>query len=443
MTTFFGLENCLHKPIQELSGGQKQIINLCSVLLLRPDLLLLDEPTSQLDPVLAQEFIKILHQVNQELSLTLVISEHRLDQVFSLADRIIYMEDGQVQYDCKPKEMANRIFKNKDGHALLFLPSITRMFFGIEESLEIASASEIPLSVREGKKSINKVMESLQGKLVKAEEVYPSREEEKKRGESVLLCDEVSYRYNKQKPLILRNLSLSLTKGEFVAILGGNGAGKTTLLQIMAGLLSPQQGSVSLHKKKIKAIHEKERYERIGYVAQNPLLHFVFDTVGEELHAIAQKVQDGAGLERMEEMMEVFDLKSVLSSHPYDISGGQQQKLAIACALISKPEILILDEPTKALDPLSKERFAQLLMQLKQRGLTLVIATHDMEFAASHADKCALLFDGEITNFAKAPAFFSGNYFYTTCVNRVVRNHFPNAISAEEVIEKCKIQKYS
>ncbi|MCR4435117.1 MAG: ATP-binding cassette domain-containing protein [Clostridiales bacterium] len=440
MATFFGLEDCLHKPVAELSGGQKQVVNLCSVMLLKPRVLLLDEPTSQLDPVAAHELIKMVYQINQELSVTVILSEHRLEQLFPIADRITFMEEGTVKYDCTPRDMSRGVMEKRDLKTEPFLPSVTRMFFYMQQGKGGGGTGDIPLSVREGKRFMEKIKGRIQSfieKNGKMERRTPGEEGIDR--DPLLVCKEISFRYDREKPLILQKLSLSVMKGEFLVILGGNGAGKSTLLQVMAGLIRPQQGSVYFKKKKLELIHPKERHEIIGYVAQNPLLHFTFDTVEGELQYMVRKSGKTSSGEKTEEIIELFGLKGLLSRHPYDLSGGQQQKLAIACALIPQPELLLIDEPTKGLDAISKENFALLLKELGKKGTTIVMVTHDTEFAARHAQKCAMLFDGSVTGCSEPAVFFSGNYFYTTAVNRVVRDYLPYAVTDEDVMKACNI----
>jgi len=442
MVTFFGLEDCLYKPVHELSGGQKQIMNLCSVLLLKPRLLLLDEPTSQLDPVSAHEFIKMVYQLNQEFSITVIISEHRLEQVFPIADRVVYMDNGYIKYLGTPKEISKYIIDQNDLETVQFLPSVTRLFFHTHEKEVSNWADSIPLTIREGKQFMKKVADRIQNITDDSninESTCGKGDNDPDESDKILECSDISFRYDKENPLVLKKLSLSVKKGDFLAVLGGNGAGKTTLLQMIAGLIKPRCGNVYFKGTKIERIEQKERYCKIGYVAQNPLLHFTFDTVDAELQFAVQRAGKAHSGEKLKEMIALFDLDSILSRHPYDCSGGQQQKLALACTLIPEPELLLIDEPTKGLDAVSKDRLARLLEELRHNNLTIVMVTHDIEFAANHAKKCAMLFDGSITTCADPTAFFSGNYFYTTAINRAARDYLPNAVTCKDVMQACNI----
>lgn len=243
--------------------------------------------------------------------------------------------------------------------------------------------------------------------------------------EILLSCREVTFRYDKEGREVLRKLSLTLRRGELLAVMGGNGAGKSTLLHVLGGLMKPQRGKAELSKGCTT-----------GLLAQNPLLYFSYDTVAEELQHMAQYAGaslDEAGRE-IDSLLEVFRLRGVLQSHPHDLSGGQQQQTALAMMMLLKPDILLLDEPTKGLDPAAKDRLAALLQQLRGQGASILIVTHDVEFAAKYASRCALLFDGSITAEGAPAEFFSSNYFYTTAVNRMVRDLLPQALTIEDVI---------
>lgn len=429
MVTFFGLTEYLHKPVQELSGGQKQIMNICSVMLTEPKLLLLDEPASQLDPVAARELISMIHQINREFSVTVIISEHRLEELFSIADRVVFMDGGIIKYCNSPAGIAKEIMEDEDSCAAKFIPPIIRLFFSLSKEEDKGSGCSIPMSVREGKHFMQNIGCSFKEP--------PKMDIKRNRADEIISCRDISFRYEKEKPMVLDKLTLKIMEGEFVAILGGNGSGKSTLLLAMAGLIVPQQGSICIRKKKITFMKQTERNAIIGYVAQNPLLHFTFDTVNEELEfALRNSVKTGSKA-KMEELIELFGLKDLMDRHPYDLSGGQQQNLAVACALIPEPEVLLIDEPTKGLDSISKDKLAGLLKSLKCKGTAIVMATHDIEFAAYHAEKCAMLFGGSISDYAEPSRFFSGNYFYTTSVNRAVRDYLPYAITYEDVIRAC------
>ncbi|MEK3795864.1 ATP-binding cassette domain-containing protein [Paenibacillus sp. FSL R7-0204] len=424
----FGLEPLLYRPVHELSGGQKQLMNLASVLLLQPKVLLLDEPTSQLDPVAAREFIMALQRLNEEMAVTVIISEHRLEEVLPLADRVLMLEDGKLLADAAPRLFARQTGSGALTSAGRYLPAASRLYLSLSPEADSAAPENIPLTVREGRRWLHSLMAGTDA-AAGAELVNNLN----RAAASLLTCREVSFRYEKEGREVLRKLSLTLKQGELLAVMGGNGAGKSTLLHVLNGLMKPQRGKIELAKGKTT-----------GLLAQNPLLYFSYDTVAEELQHMGSYagLSPEAAASRIEALLEVFQLREVLQSHPHDLSGGQQQQTALAMMLLMKPDILLLDEPTKGLDPAAKDRLAGLLQQLRGQGISILIVTHDVEFAAKHATRCALLFDGGITAEGTPAEFFSSNYFYTTAVNRMVRDWLPQALTIEDVIRTWPASAY-
>lgn len=447
----FGLEPLLYRPVHELSGGQKQLMNLASVLLLQPRVLLLDEPTSQLDPVAAREFIMALQRLNEEMAVTVIISEHRLEEVLPLADRVLMLEDGKLLADAAPRLFARQTGSGALTSAARYLPAATRLYLSLSPEADSTAPENIPLTVREGRRWLHSLMAGteagagaeLVNNLNRPEAPAPLTSRILSApgaslppipaASSLLTCREVTFRYEKEGREVLRKLSLTLNQGEFLAVMGGNGAGKSTLLHVLNGLMKPQRGKVELAKGKTT-----------GLLAQNPLLYFSYDTVAEELQHMGSYagLSPEAAASEIEALLEVFQLREVLQSHPHDLSGGQQQQTALAMMLLMKPDILLLDEPTKGLDPAAKDRLAALLQQLREQGISILIVTHDVEFAAKHASRCALLFDGGITAEGTPAEFFSSNYFYTTAVNRIVRDWLPQALTIEDVIRTWPASAY-
>lgn len=419
----FGLEPMLHKPVHELSGGQKQLLNLASVLLLQPKLLLLDEPTSQLDPVAAKEFIELLRRLNEEMSMTVIISEHRLEEVLPLADQVLLLANGRIRASGTPAGLAAQIGAERDPALASYLPAAARLYldaagYGKAE----AAPGSIPLTVREGKRWLSGHFGAAAGERSSgtAAAIGPQIDQ----ADPLLQCKGLSFRYVKDGPEVLKKLDLSISRQECLAILGGNGAGKSTLLQLMAGLHRPQRGKVTAG-----------RGVKVGYLAQNPLLYFSMDTVRAELEHMAAYAKAADPAKEIGALLDLLELHEVVDSHPLDISGGQQQKTALAMVLLLRPDVLLLDEPTKGLDPDAKEHLASLLEGMRREGRTLVMVTHDVEYAARHATRCAMLFDGAITAEGQPARFFGSNYFYTTAVNRMVRDWRPEAVTIEDVSE--------
>ncbi|MGO4183562.1 ABC transporter ATP-binding protein [Paenibacillus sp. MCAF9] len=420
MSHFFGLDELINKSVHEISGGQKQLINLASVLLLQPKLLLLDEPTSQLDPVAARDFLQFIYRLNQEMSMTVIISEHRLEDVIPLADRIIMLEEGKVKYDAPPRELCRLVGADAAQKDMPYLPSVTKLFLSAQKAGNLPEANQIPLTVREGKKWLSNVFGI---HTIAANQSGNNESSELEKKEWLLACDEITFKYEKASAEVLKKLSLNVYKHEFLAVLGGNGAGKTTMLQMMAGLLKPQRGKL-----------KRDKSIKVGYLAQNPLLYFSYDTVEEELQRMADYAKLDDRDRKIAQVVDSLQISSILPKHPYDLSGGEQQRAALALVLLGEPDVLCLDEPTKGLDPIAKQRTAELLQQLCQAGKTIVMVTHDIEFAAVHATRCAMLFDGAISAEAEPAQFFGTNYFYTTAINRTVREWLPEALTTEDVI---------
>ncbi|MED1204321.1 ABC transporter ATP-binding protein [Heyndrickxia acidicola] len=426
MVHFFGLEDIIDKKTFELSGGQKQLLNLASVLLLEPELLLLDEPTAQLDPIAAKEFIGILHRMNEELGITVIIAEHRLEELFAAADRALYLENGNLVLDGTPREILFEAGKNKQGKMYPYIPGTSILY--LEQSPKI-SQEVMPLTVKEGRQWAETLNVQMSG------ESYSHRM--KSSVKTVLMEGKnVDFQYDKHDKKILDQLSLTVGEGEWLSLVGANGTGKSTLLKIMAGLVKPQRGSIKFNGKKLKG-----QISDIGYLPQNPKLFFLADTVEQELRQINQL--HGSDPAEVEKLLKAFQLEGVKKRHPYDLSGGEIQKAALAGVLLAKPSILLIDEPTKGLDPEAREHFGKLLASLQSNGMTIVMVTHDIEFAAKHSTRCAMMFKGTITVSAPPERFFKGNAFYTTVVNRVTRGlAVPEVITAEEARRLWHVQGF-
>jgi energy-coupling factor transport system ATP-binding protein len=402
MVHFFGAESMLTKKSQELSGGKKQQINLASVLLMQPNILLLDEPTAQLDPVSAREFIDLLKRLNEEFGMTIIMAEHRLDEVFTLADKIVMMEKGQVEISGEPKHVLPQLWNTSNK---AYVPKIPALFLSRE------GQGSVPLTVKEGREWVQK--QKIVPDYSWAEKVASETNER-------IQVKNISFHYDKKSDFILDELVLSLRHGEFYALLGGNGSGKSTLLKVMAGLLKPDNGSLFLDGKPLKKYKQHEIAKKIGYLPQNPKLFFLQESVEKELHTTLEQWGLSKGTD-VHQLLEQLGIAHLMSSHPYDLSGGELQKASLACLLVRKPEVLLLDEPTKGLDPISKENLAKILLSLHSEGMTIVMSTHDVEFAAQYATKCGMMFQGKITSEDVPEKFFQGNFFYTTMIQRVFR----------------------
>lgn len=421
---FFGISDWFGDNTDELSGGQKQVLNLACVMAMHPALLLLDEPTGQLDPIAASEFIATVKKLNTELGLTVILAEHRLEELFPLADRVIVMENGAVVSDAKPCETPAALRRSGKGATVLpGLPAAMRIF----DALETEGAS--PVTVKEGRDYLRTACRNETRSLPEKEE--PAA------GPVALELKNVCFRYEKTAPDVLRGLSAQIREGEIFAVLGGNGSGKTTMLDCLAGLRRPYAGSVSVYGKKIKDYKNNSLYRgMLSYLPQDPKTVFVQDSLEADLTALCAamgKTTEESGA-AVREQAARFGVEGLLARHPYDLSGGEQQKAALAKMLLSDPRILLMDEPTKGMDAAAKNGLMKTLRRLSGEGRTVVMVTHDIEFAAVCADRCAMLFDGEIFAEGAPRAFFSDNNFYTTAANRIARGFYDNAVTVEDVV---------
>lgn len=418
---FFGIGDRYGEKTHTLSGGQKQLLSLASVMAMKPSLLLLDEPTSQLDPVAAREFLGCLKKLNDELGITVIVSEHRLDEVFPLANRVVMLENGSVLLDDTPENMGRRLRSLPNGGSKrIELPTPLRIYRAL------GGSCDAPLTVKDGRAYI---AEGMKGKTP-ANEAFPESPE---RTDAVSLRD-IYFSYEKDKP-ILDGLCLDIKKGELLCILGGNACGKTTLQKLICGLIKPTHGEMYIDGRRVRGGRQKG----VVYLPQNPLAVFTGESVDECFAdlASATDMPKSTLSERKGMLLEAFGLTSLADRHPYDLSGGEQQRAAIALSLLSDPAVLLLDEPTKGQDALCKEALAAILHRLTESGKTVVITTHDLDFAAENGDRAALIYGGRIVSVDEATRFFAANDYYTTAAARMTRPFFKTAVTANRAAELC------
>ncbi len=335
---FFGIGPWVRKKTDELSGGQKQLVNLASALALRPSVLLLDEPTAQLDPNAVKQFLFLLGRVNRELGITVVVATH------------------------SPEDME---------------PYLTQ---------RIDLSESCPAATKDA-----------------AQEALSPRTRERasslSRAETALCVRDLHFRFDRREPWVLRGIDLDIASGSVHAFVGGNGCGKTTLLRCLAGVKRPQRGKVR------NALAASQ-----AMLPQDPKALFVCDSVREELMEWAPRC--GYDEAAAQAAAARFGLADFARRHPYDLSGGQQQKLAIAKLLLAKPNLLFLDEPTKGLDPASTAELSRIVRDLADAGTTIILVTHDLDFALVCADVVSMLFDGEVACTEPAREFFQNNLVY-------------------------------
>lgn len=428
MASFFGIQTWFMKDVSQLSGGQKQLLNLASIMAMQPKVLVLDEPTSQLDPIAAADFLETIRKINDDTGTTVILSEHRLEEAFPMSDRVIVMDHGRIISDGSPRQTGRKLAAA--GHdMLLAMPAAVRI------SSEISPQEECgPLTVREGRRWLNSLTA---GKEIACtaigEETAPSV------SDAVYELREVWFRYEREGEDIIRDLNLTVRKGSIHAIVGGNGTGKTTALSVMAGLNRPYRGKVKFLGRDMRQWKGRELFRNnLSFLPQNPQSLFVAMDVERDLHEMLSSLSRQERAAEVAKVAELMEIEDLLKMHPYDLSGGEQQRAALAKILLLKPKVILLDEPTKAIDSHFKQKLAHILRRLTSEGATVVLVSHDIEFCAEYADVCSLFFNGQTVAEGAPHQFFSGNSFYTTCANRMSRELFANAVTAKDVIELCR-----
>lgn len=420
MANFFGIHKWFREKTMVLSGGQKQLLNLASVLVGQPKVLLLDEPTSQLDPIAAMEFIQTLKRLNEELGITIICIEHRLEELLPISNRVVVMEQGEIIYDGTPRKMLLAL--PKEHPMMTALPTATKIFAALD------GEGEAPLTIREGQQWLRS--------FTWHEVAFKA--EEQQLGSPILEAKNIAFRYERNGSDILQHFELSVHEGEFYTIIGGNGTGKSTALNVLAGLEKPYRGEVLIFGKNLKQYRNQELYRQtVAYLPQDPKILFTEKTAEKELQVVEATEQ------RMAVLIDQLHLQQILSRHPYDLSGGEQQRLALAKVLLLEPKLLLLDEPTKGLDAHAKEELAAILHQLQRQGLTIVMVTHDIEFSAQYSSRCALFFDGSLVSQGTPRSFYSGNSFYTTAAHRIARSFEKEVITYEDVVTRCQKTEFA
>ncbi len=416
MACYFGIADWFHKDVATLSGGQKQLLNLASIMAMQPEVLILDEPTSQLDPIAASDFLNTVRKINIELGTTVIITEHRLEDIFPYADRAIVMDAGRVIGDDTPRNMGKLLYEQKN-KMFAAMPTPVRVFYGT------VGEGDCPLTVREGRTWLSKTHPAPKVKELPAETLTEKAEN------PALSLKELWFRYEKDGLDVLRGVSAEVPTGSLYAIVGGNGAGKSTALKAVCGICKPYRGKVKVFGKPLEKYKTGELFGGcLAMLPQDPKSLFVKKTVREELAEMTKDQQSIA------EIAALCEIDTLLDSHPYDLSGGEQQRAALAKVLLTDPKLLLLDEPTKGIDSFFKEKLAKILCKLKEQGVTIVMVSHDVEFCAKHADRVAMFFDGQILTTDTPRRFFGNNSFYTTAANRMSRHVFSMAVTAEDVV---------
>lgn len=444
MASYFGIQSWFYKNVNELSGGQKQMLNLASIMAMGPEMLILDEPTSQLDPIAASDFLETVKKINREMGITIILTEHRLEDVFPAADKVVVMDEGEIIAEGDPAYIG-KVLKEKNHQMFLAMPIPMQIYAKVD------SSEECPITVRDGRQWLDHICEEKGIEPVHRDIVIEKKKDwkdEKDKRKPLIECQDVWFRYEKESPDVVKGLNLKIYEGEFYCLLGGNGTGKTTTLSLISRLRKPYRGKILLNGKDIRKYSDKELFRNyLGVLPQNPTTLFVKKTVELELYEMIGGVKekkndeydiDMSKKEAVAGIVKLTHLEGLLHRHPYDLSGGEKQRLALAKILLLRPKVLLMDEPTKGLDSYFKEEFAEIIKLLLAQGVTIFMISHDIEFCASYGDRCGLFFDGNIAASGTPVNFFAGNNFYTTAANRMARKYLPEAVTGKDVVEWLK-----
>lgn len=410
--SLLALNKIKNKQTHEVSGGEKQRIAIASVLAMDPDIIILDEPISQLDPIGADEVLNSIKKLNTEMGKTIVLVEQRLDKCFSMADRVIFMENGEIIGEGKGKNIPNNITEK------YHLPHLTYIF-------KKAGKTMLPVDVKEARNTISNITFKSYKSIHKN---LNSKE--------IITVEKLNFSYEKGSST-LKDISFTLNQGEIMCVMGENGAGKSTLFKIITGLISNYKGKIFIHGLKAKDLNIKERIKKIGYLSQNPNDYFGRNTVFNEVGYTLKNIEEFSE-EKVMDILKLLDIMHLKDKNPRDLSGGEKQRVAIACTLVSNPDILILDEPTRGMDSLAKDNLGKIIKGLAVKGKSIVLITHDANFAADYCDSVMLMFDGEIVAKGDAKDILYDSIYYSSQVAKLFKNKC-KVIGSEEAIRLLKV----
>ncbi len=408
-----GIAHLRHRSVNTLSGGERQRVAIAAVMTLQPRVLVLDEPTSQLDPQAAEEVLDALVRLNHDLGLTIVLSEHRLERVVQYVDRILYLPgDGQPPILDEPR-------------------TVLRQVDLIPPLIALAKAlgwSPLPLTIKEARRFVKE-----QGAKGRVQGLVGGRGATGN-AQLAISVQNLAFSYNGHPAL--QGISLEIGQGEFVALMGRNGSGKTTLLKHLVGLLKPDRGRVEIvgfhppitMDTRQAAIEEIIRV--VGYVPQNPNALLFSDTVRQELDFTRRGHRLPPG--DHDALLETLGLTPHADRYPRDLSVGERQRVAVAAILVAEPQILLLDEPTRGLDYQQKAALTAFLQREKEKGRTIILATHDVELVAQCADRVVLLGDGQVVVDGPARQVMSESLVFASQINKLFRD--PDLLTVEDVL---------
>ncbi|NPA75335.1 MAG: energy-coupling factor ABC transporter ATP-binding protein [Euryarchaeota archaeon] len=391
-----GIEQLLKRKTSTLSGGEKQKVAIATALMRGPEYLILDEPTSQLDPNAAESLLGVLERINDELGTGIVLVEHRLERTMHRADKVVLMHQGRIIAEGEPGLIAAEYDLDALG---VGYPQITR-------AAKALGLPYLPLTVKEGKKYMSHV------------QAVPHKYRVSER----IVLQGMNLKFSYSSVPVLKNVSLEIRDGEILGLVGNNSTGKSTLAKLLAGLLTPQKGKVTVMGKNVHRISDSERVRYIAMVFQNPRMHLFQDTIYEDI------AMGGMEPESIMKRLKIWELRERSAE---DLSGGERMLAAIATVAVKKPRVLILDEPTRGLSWRYRNILSEFLKEYTHHGSVLLIS-HDMETLARNCHRIAMLARGEIVRVAETHEFMSSALLYTTQINKVIRN----AVIEEELMQK-------
>lgn len=453
---YYGINTWFERSTDTLSGGQKQLLALASVTAVGPRLLLLDEPTAQLDPIAAASFIDTVYKLNREMGITVLIAEHRTEELFERADSVLLMEKGRLLKKDTPRAVCARF---ASAPAAQGFPAAARLFAALEKrssggpemnslamnspatdgpvsnspakdgSLPEKAEANIPMTVREGRAFMAELFDKAglaQAANCAAQESCAPRKEEQ-----ALELKGAWFRYEKDSPDVLKGVNFSVAFGEVFSLLGGNGSGKSTLFKVIAGLERAYRGKIAVLGRNIKKWDASLCCGGVALLPQDVSGVFVKHTVKEDMEDLC-RAQGIVPQPKIDELCAQMGIEDLLDREPMDLSGGERQKCALCKLLLTSPQLILLDEPTKGMDAAYRSGLVKTVRGLAQKGAAVIIATHDTGFAAAVSDRCGLFFNGELLSVCSPRRFFSATRFYTTAASRITRDYLPCAVTVQQ-----------
>ena len=441
-----GIASLRHRTVNELSGGEKQRVAIASVLALYPNILVLDEPTSELDPKGAEEVLNVVERLNDELGVTVILVEHRLDRVTQHVDRMLVLDNGMIVSDGTPQSV---LIDDKVSQSGIGIPPIIKLVQGLKD--KGIGIDNIPLTVKEGRAALAKVMplQAKQANLNLPErKVTASEAKQSPRPFATLRASaqpmvEVKglYHVYPSDLVALRNISLKICEGEFVAIMGRNASGKTTLVKHFNGLLKPTEGDVIVNGVNTKGSTIADLAKKVGYVFQNPNDHLFADSVEQEIAFTLKNLGfKSEGMESMiDQVLERFDLTQYRHRYPRSLSGGEKQRVAFASILVAQPKIIILDEPTRGMEYRLKVELMRFLDEYRENGNAVILVTQDVETVAEYGDRVILLSEGRTVVDGSKREVLSRALLFSPQINRLAQslNHYgvpSDVLTADEAL---------